>query len=85
MLPSTIEDYLEAVLAITGNGRQSVTAQEIAAALQVPDAAADAVIASLIEEGYLERAAAAVRLTEKGRSVASRVARKHRVLQCFLT
>jgi len=86
MLPSTIEDYLEAVLAITGNGRQSVTAQEIAAALQVPDAAADAVIASLIEEGYLERpTAAAVRLTEKGRSVASRVARKHRVLQCFLT
>ncbi|WP_332450092.1 metal-dependent transcriptional regulator [Methanoculleus sp.] len=86
MLPSTIEDYLEAVLEITENGRQSVTPQEIAAALQVPDAAAEAVIASLIKEGYLERpTGAAVRLTGKGRSVASRVARKHRVLQCFLT
>jgi DtxR family Mn-dependent transcriptional regulator len=86
MLPSTIEDYLEAVLEITENGRQSVTPQEIAAALQVPDAAADAVIASLIEEGYLERLTGdAVRLTEKGHSVASQVARKHRVLQCFLT
>lgn len=86
MLPSTIEDYLEAVLAITGDGRRSATPEEIAAALPVPGAAADAAVASLIEEGYLERATGdAVRLTEKGLFVASRVARKHRVLQCFLT
>lgn len=86
MLPSTFEDYLEAVLAITENGGRSATRQEIAAALSVPGAAAEAAITSLIEEGYLERTTGdAVGLTEKGLSVASRVARKHRVLQCFLT
>ncbi|MBA7471689.1 hypothetical protein ES707_06998 [subsurface metagenome] len=86
MLPSTFEDYLEAVLTITGNGRQSATLQEIAAALGTGSATADTTLASLIEEGYLERATGdAVRLTEKGSLVASVVARKHRVLQCFLT
>ncbi len=86
MLSSTFEDYLEAILTITENGRQSATSQEIAAALGTGREIAETTIASLIEEGYLERAGGdAVRLTEKGSSVASVVARKHRVLQCFLT
>ncbi|MCE5337597.1 MAG: metal-dependent transcriptional regulator [Methanomicrobiaceae archaeon] len=86
MLPSTFEDYLEAVLTVTGNGRQPATSQEIAVALGTERATAETTIASLVEEGYLERATGdAVRLTEKGRSVAAGVARKHRVLQCFLT
>lgn len=86
MLPSTFEDYLEAILTITENGRQQATSQEIAAALGTGRAAAGETIASLVEEGYLERAPGdAVRLTGKGRTVASKVARKHRVLQCFLT
>ncbi len=86
MLPSTFEDYLEAILTITGDGGQPATSQEIAAALGTGREIAETTIASLIEEGYLERAAGdAVRLTGKGSSVASMVARKHRVLQCFLT
>ena len=85
MLPSTFEDYLEAILTITDNGGRTATLEEIAAALGTGKEVAGMTVASLIEEGYLERAAAAVRLTAKGRSVASRVARKHRVLQCFLT
>ncbi|CCJ35527.1 DtxR family transcriptional regulator, Mn-dependent transcriptional regulator [Methanoculleus bourgensis MS2] len=86
MLPSTFEDYLEAILTITENGRQQATSQEIAAALGTGRAAAGETIASLVEEGYLEQAPGdAVRLTGKGRTVASKVARKHRVLQCFLT
>ncbi len=86
MLPSTFEDYLEAILTITENGGQSATSQEIAAALGTGREIAETTIASLVEEGYLERATGdAVRLTEKGSSVASVVARKHRVLQCFLT
>ena len=86
MLPSTFEDYLEAILTITENGRQQATSQEMAAALDTGRAAVEATIASLVEEGYLERAPGdAVRLTGKGKTVASKVARKHRVLQCFLT
>lgn len=86
MLPSTFEDYLEAILTITENGRQQATSQEIAAALGTGRAAVEATIASLVEEGYLERAPGdAVQLTGKGKTIASKVARKHRVLQCFLT
>ncbi len=86
MLPSAFEDYLEAILTITGDGGRPATLQEIAAALGTGAAAAEKTVAALAEEGCLERVAGgAVRLTAKGSAVASRVARKHRVLQCFLT
>ncbi|MDD4568491.1 Tox regulatory factor [Methanoculleus chikugoensis] len=86
MLPSTFEDYLEAILAITESGGRAATLDEIAAALDTGKETAGTTVASLVEEGYLERADGdAVRLTGKGSSVASQVARKHRVLQCFLT
>jgi len=86
MLPSTVEDCLETILTVTGNGRQPATLREIAAALGTGQAVVEATVASLVKEGYLERAPDdAVRLTEKGFTLASRVARKHRVLQCFLT
>ncbi|KDE55411.1 metal-dependent transcriptional regulator [Methanoculleus sp. MH98A] len=86
MLPSTFEDYLEAILTITENSGQSATLDEIAAVLDTGKETAGTTVASLVEEGYLERAGGdAVRLTGKGSAVASKVARKHRVLQCFLT
>jgi DtxR family transcriptional regulator, Mn-dependent transcriptional regulator len=86
MLPSTFEDYLEAVLTITADRQEPATLQEIAAALSTVHEAADATVASLVEEGYLDRKpGGAVALTEEGRSVASRVARKHGILRCFLT
>lgn len=86
MLPSTFEDYLEAILTITESGGRAATLNEIAAALDTGKETAGTTVASLVEEGYLERADNnAVRLTGKGSSVASQVARKHRVLQCFLT
>ena len=86
MIPSTFEDYLEAILTITESGGRAATLDEIAAALDTGKETAGTTVASLVEEGYLERADGdAVRLTGKGSSVASQVARKHRVLQCFLT
>ncbi|MDV2482703.1 metal-dependent transcriptional regulator [Methanoculleus sp. Wushi-C6] len=86
MLPSAFEDYLEAILTITGDGGRPATLAEIAAALGTGAAAAETTVDSLAEEGYLERVSGdAVRLTAKGSTVASTVARKHRVLQCFLT
>ncbi len=86
MIPSTFEDYLEAILTITESGGRAATLDEIAAALDTGKETAGTTVASLVEEGYLERAdGEAVRLTGKGSLVASQVARKHRVLQCFLT
>ena len=86
MLPSAFEDYLEAILTITGDGKRPVALQEIADALDTERTVVEDTLTSLIEEGYLEQApGGAVRLTERGFTLASRVARKHRVLQCFLT
>jgi DtxR family Mn-dependent transcriptional regulator len=86
MLTSIAEDCLEAILTITGNSGQPATLQEIAAALGARRGSAETAIAPLIEEGYLTRASEnGLILTEKGRSVASKVAWKHRILQCFLT
>jgi DtxR family Mn-dependent transcriptional regulator len=86
MLPSAFEDYLEAILTITGDSGRAATLEEIAAALGNGTAAAEETVAALAEEGYLERVSGGtVRLTADGSAVASRVARKHRVLQCFLT
>lgn len=86
MLPSTFEDYLEAVLTVTEDNGRPATLKEIAAALGTRTEIARANAVSLTGEGYLEQVSDdTVRLTAKGSEVASRVARKHRVLQCFLT
>lgn len=86
MLPSTFEDYLEAILMITESDGRAATLDEIAAALDTEKEVTGTTVSSLVEEGYLERAEnGAVRLTGKGSSLATRVTRKHRVLQCFLT
>lgn len=85
MLPSMVEDYLEAILEIAENSGRSPTVEEIAAALKTGKETASSTIAALAREGYLEQVGDTVRLTEKGAALASKVARKHTVLQCFLT
>ncbi len=86
MLSSTLEDYLEAVLTVTEKSGQPATPQDIAATTCIGGEINRTAIDSLVTEGYLEWAAGdTVRLTEKGLRVASQVARKHRILKCFLT
>lgn len=85
MLPSMVEDYLEAILEIAENSGRAPTVEEIAAALKTGKETASSTIAALAREGYLEQVGDAVRLTERGAALASKVARKHTVLQCFLT
>ena len=85
MLPSMVEDYLEAILEIAENSGRPPTVEEVAAALKTGKETASSTIAALAREGYLEQVGDAVRLTEKGAALASKVARKHTVLQCFLT
>ena len=86
MLSSTFEDYLEAVFMITENGERSATLQEVADALDSEVADVEVTTSFLIGEGYLEWVPGdALRLTKKGKEIASEVARKHRILQSFLT
>ncbi|HIH85789.1 MAG TPA: metal-dependent transcriptional regulator [Methanoculleus sp.] len=85
MLSSMVEDYLEAILEIAENSGRPPTVEEIAAALKTGKETASSTIAALAREGYLEQVGDAVRLTERGAALASKVARKHTVLQCFLT
>ncbi|HUM77506.1 MAG TPA: metal-dependent transcriptional regulator [Methanoculleus sp.] len=80
-----VEDYLEAILEIAENSGRPPTVEEVAAALKTGKETASSTIAALAREGYLEQVGDAVRLTEKGAALASKVARKHTVLQCFLT
>ena len=93
MLPSAFEDYLEAILTIKGDGKRPVALQEIADALDTERTVVEDTLTSLIEEGYLEQApGGAVRLTERGFTLASRVARKHfsartreeQLMQCLI-
>lgn len=55
MLPSAFEDYLEAILTITGDGKRPVALQEIADALDTERTVVEDTLTSLIEEGYLEQ------------------------------
>lgn len=86
MISSTSEDYLEAILMIAGNSERSVALHEIATATDALEADVEVTVASLVEEGYLEWTPDdTLRLTERGSVVASKTARKHRILKCFLT
>ncbi len=80
------EDYLEAILNIVSLQNRPGRLAEIAEALRTDTATADRTVAVLAGEGYVVRCPGdAVDLTEQGRILAAKVARKHCVLQCFLT
>ncbi|MDN7024140.1 metal-dependent transcriptional regulator [Methanoculleus sp. FWC-SCC1] len=86
MHPSTCEDYLEAVLTVTTGTGRPATAEEIAGALETDPDTAGTALSALVRDGYLVRTPeGGIDLTETGRERAATVARKHRVLQCFLT
>ncbi len=86
MHPSTCEDYLEAIHNAALGNQRPVTFAEIAEALDADQAAVEATIPALVEEGYLLlHGDGEVLLTEKGMHRAAKVVRKHSVLQCFLT
>ncbi len=86
MHPSTCEDFLEAVLNITSGQGRPATLQEIAGTLELDSAAAESALSALVRDGYLIGTPGGdIDLTETGRERAAKVARKHNVLQCFLT
>jgi len=80
-----IEEYLEAMLDLSAGGRP-VKTTEIARRLGVTPASVTEAVQRLSREGMVAyRPYRGVSLSEKGRTVARRLKRKHRLLEVFLT
>jgi DtxR family transcriptional regulator, Mn-dependent transcriptional regulator len=80
-----IEQYLKTILSL-GEGNGVVKTTEIANALNLAPASVTESLQKLSDEGFVKyRAYKGVKLTSKGRAIASKVSRKHRLLERFLT
>ena len=78
------EDLLEAVLVLTGKGA-APTVAGLAAHLHRDEAAVSSLVGELAAAGQLELGpGGAVTLLPSGRTIAARVADRHRILECFL-
>jgi len=78
------EDLLEAVFVLTRKGAPP-TAGELAAFLHRNEASVSSQIGELAASGMLELGpGGAVTLLSPGRAIATRVADRHRILECFL-
>jgi DtxR family Mn-dependent transcriptional regulator len=86
MQPSETEDFLEAVLLLSGETGDRVSEADLASRLQLAPGEVAARAAGLVSEGLIVRhPSLQVELTEKGRAQAEQVARKHRTLEYFLS
>ncbi|MDD1767603.1 MAG: metal-dependent transcriptional regulator [Methanomassiliicoccales archaeon] len=84
MSGESTEEYLECIFDLTKEGLPAKT-NDIAARLNISAGSASEMVQKLSREGYLdyERYAGAV-LTERGKAVATKIKRKHRLLESFL-
>lgn len=87
MTSLTVENYLKAVLQITLRQESPwVATGQLATALSVSPGTVTSMLKSLAESGHAEyRPYEGVLLTEKGRAVALRMLRRHRLIELFLT
>jgi len=85
MESSEREDYLEAVLVRSLAAQAHPSTKDLAADLSIGEETVSADLKSLEEQGDLVfDETGAISLTVQGRTIAERVLKKHRVLQCFL-
>ena len=85
MLSSTEENYLKAIYNISERESGSVTTNNIAHAMQTKAASVTDMIKKLAEKELVDYAKyRGVSLTEKGRSLATQLIRKHRLWETFL-
>ena len=83
-LSSTLEDYLEAILALSKVGGDA-RVRDISARLSVHKSTVTAALKTLSEKKLVDHEPyGAVVLTDAGRRIASRVARNHAVVKRFL-
>lgn len=82
-----LEDWLELMFFKQLEGHDNTGINDLSAALGVSDDEADLMTGELNEEGYIEidNREKTVRLTKKGEDAACRIARKHKILECFFT
>lgn len=84
-LSSSIEDYLEAILALSEDDA-AVRVTDIAGRLNIAKSSVAAAISILKEKGFVrQRRYGKVYLTDEGIARAQEVKRKHRLLRTFLT
>ena len=85
MSQKTVEDYLKAVYDLSRNGT-AVSTTEISRTLKVAPASVTEMLKKLSENGYVNYSPYhGSSLTEKGLQGAQKVARKHRLLEKFLS
>lgn len=82
-----LEDWLEMMFFKKMEGQESIGIDDLSDTIGISDTDADELVNELMEEGYIEidKTQKIVRLTGKGEDVASRIARKHKILECFFT
>jgi DtxR family Mn-dependent transcriptional regulator len=84
MVRRSVEDYLKAVYELSRNGN-AVSTTEISRTLKVAPASVTEMLKKLSEKSYVEYSPYhGTTLTNKGRQIAEKTARKHRLLERFL-
>ena len=85
MISEFTEEYLEALLTLSASG-SPVKTNELARHFNISPASVTEMVQRLYENGYVKyRKYYGATLTEKGREVATRIKRRHRLLERFLT
>jgi DtxR family Mn-dependent transcriptional regulator len=86
MHPSDIEDCLETIFTITSARQRPATIPEIRESLGIDDRDLAILLEEMQSKGYVERGSGdEIEITGQGRVLGERIARKHRVLECFFT
>jgi DtxR family Mn-dependent transcriptional regulator len=84
MISSTVEDYLKAVLRMEDRNEKASTSS-VARHLEVADASVTDMLRKLQKAGLLEyKPYYGASLTKKGRAVALKIQRRHRLIELFL-
>lgn len=85
-LTRSTEDYLKAILSLSGVAGDPVQTSAIAEALAVAPASVSGMLRRLAGDGLLEHERyRGVRLSAAGRTAALRIVRRHRILESYLT
>ena len=85
-LSHSLEDYLEAIVDLSGGVNNPVRAVDVATKLEVSKASASKAVSTLKERGYAEQPYYGdITLTEKGFEYGSAIWHKHKLLYRFLT
>ncbi len=84
MLSTSIEDYIKTIYGLEVEHRKATT-KRIATSLDVKMASVTGMVKHLAAEGFLRHIPyQGVHLTEKGRKVAVKMIRRHRIIELFL-